>query len=366
MEYILLITILVLAVLVSSDRTPIFIACFFLPLVSSLICSSRTLFAVNSDDLIRYYQTYMSLGDGYFNLMTMDSEPVFYILNVIIHIFFGELTPRSLLFIYSLITNVLMATAIYRLVDEKIAGVAVFCVLLSTPYLFTTGQLIRQSLSLGFFVWYLSIPIPNLKIRRIVLLISVLTHYVTIFIYLIYLIVTKLKLKNSIYMYMALLSIPLAIIFGSIVSEWFFSVLSILDFGIFSKKVFYYIEGNGAENLGGGIGFTRIIYALFIIMPSYILIKKQENLNITPLLNLLLIIISMTFIFSLVDSFSRRLFVYYSLLAPMFFCIGLNELKLSSFAYKFITCLFFICLFIISITSAPNEFSLFKGVLSFQ
>ncbi|MGO3643647.1 MAG: EpsG family protein [Pseudoalteromonas sp.] len=362
MLYILLFSLLPLVIICISDKSSKLISCVIVPLIASFVCASRSVFISPSDDLIRYYDSFLRLSNGYFNNYN-GVEPLFYLISCIIHFIFGEIEPKTLLFIYALITNVILAYAIYRLVGKESSAFVIFCVLFSTPYLFTSGQLIRQVMSIAIFLLYLT---SNKKLRLTLFVMSIFTHYASIILFFLYYLVTKFKVRNSYYAIAATLSIPIGVMFSDKVSGIFFGFISFLDFGVFSKTVYFYIHGEGSEKLGGKVGFTKILYALFIILYVYICSYKGL-LNKSPLnnlLNIMLILIVVTFSFSYIDVFSRRFFVYYSLVSPLFLCYGLYRLGFKNAYYKLLICFLFLVLFLMSVTSSPNYFSLFNGEFS--
>ncbi|MDF2155717.1 EpsG family protein [Vibrio sp. CAU 1672] len=131
-----------------------YIDVFFVLIISvlaSYIGSTRNVFQTDSDDLIRYYASYLELSRG----LVLDREVVFQLFNYFIYKNFGDITPQTYLFLVTLPKNILFCILLTKLRrDNSDFGylIAALCVLFPLNILVGT-QLIRQQFAIILFIY---------------------------------------------------------------------------------------------------------------------------------------------------------------------------------------------------------------------
>ncbi|NRB25030.1 EpsG family protein [Shewanella sp.] len=332
----------------------------FFVILSSILVSSRALFEINSDDMIRYYDTYLYIRDVEYSFVR---EPIFYIYNYILNlIFFDTLSPRGLLLIYALTINSLFAISIYKLVKREYFWLCLFCVFTATPFLFTSGQLIRQTISLALFLCYVGFKDESKVKSYIFLILALLVHYVTALIFVFYIFLEKKPLNRKLVLTLLACSIVIGGIFESVGTKLFYDNIMILDFGFMTKKIQYYLIMLEQGEVEGGISVVKLIFTSLIFV--YFFSQKEKN-KFFILSQMMAILVSISFVFSGIDTLSRRFFIYYSLIAPIYipYVIEMFSVK-SKILIRFVFISFFMLLLIKSSVSKPSGFSLFSGSLS--
>lgn len=317
---------------------------------ASLVSSSRSIFLTSSDDLIRYYEMYLILGDEGRDLIRyiFIKEPAFQLLNLLLYKIFGDISPRVLLFLYVLITNIFIAGTFYRLKVVRFSFVICFLFMLTPQLLIAETQLIRQVMASSIMM--LAVVSISNKRRNLLLCLSVLTHYVFVMPVLLYFILKKMNLTNKGIAF----SLLCAFIFAKALKLILYSKSHILMFiPLIGRKIEYFIASNSVNNNSLGFSFILVLFSFLI----YLWCQKDFKLEVIQKFNILILT---NFFLFLAFSFDERIssrFLYLTLpFLPYFILFVMERLKLE----KYILLPIFVILVLhFRLASLDHDFSLF-------
>ncbi|MDO6764806.1 EpsG family protein [Agarivorans sp. 1_MG-2023] len=332
--------------------------CFLLVTSFAFLASTRQIGVVGSDDAIAYYWYYDFLNNV--GIRVFFSEVTFEPFFTALYFFssFWVSTEQEMLFFFSMLCNALFFIAIYNKKSRCRSVFALFLILSNTSLLFYETQLIRQTLSLAFFVLALS----SNKYKKMFVFLSVFTHFSAVLFFFFLFVGKKILSINRSYRVVgfcacvAVIYLTLTFLFG-----WFISSLGGAGSIIANKALYYNDISQGALN-----------YKLVFIVSSPVIFfvglgakgSKFEH----SLIFLYVGCVVTTLGSSVVPQVSERFFVVCLILFPLVMLyLLLNYLKLDKYL-QYSACLGMFTLFLyklfFSIMSSKTGFSLLNGELS--
>ena len=152
---------------------------FLLILLASLTASSRLIGETYSDDLIRYYNSYLDAGVySFMDYLALNSrELAFQSLNWLLYQLMGDFGIRNFLFIFCFIICSLTSIVIYKVTPEEYRIICILLCLLTPSFLLFSTQLIRQTLAVALFFNYV---VMKRKGKYLFLIASIAIHYVVL------------------------------------------------------------------------------------------------------------------------------------------------------------------------------------------
>lgn len=307
-----------------------FFSIFSLSLVQSILILTRSVPISGADDLHNYFLFYKTIPDlTFFEFFVFFRfEPVLYSFYYVLSFF--DVSIHGILFFNSLITLFFFNLSFYFFINFlNLPGFLFSLVIIFTPY-----ELISNTPRLVLAMSFLLIFIVN-SYKSLYLILSILTHKLTFFIFLIYKF-CRFKILLSIFLL-------ILTIFKEILT-------SNLNYPIVNRLVYYVKQDNNSFAY-----FYLILSILFLILFTF---DKRPNLKIILLFSLFLSLFC--FIFSPFGSLSTRLG---SFLPIMFVLCFLSVFKIQHVQLRLITILLFLPLlyFRLFYSISPNSHDLFSS-----
>jgi len=309
----------------------------------SILFSSRTYFITASDDIFRYYHSYLRARDySLFQYIDyIDREIIYTAGNWFAYQIFGHISPRFYLFITSLTFNCFMMLALVKIFKNNKYKLFIVFAILSTPVMVGQTQLVRQLLSFAIFL--LAFSYPN-RIAQVLLFVFALgIHKVSIIFFCVlwsYKWVGKLILTP----FVLIVGVIIAFIIGRLLN-----INSIIDFLViipFIGDKAYFLVGIDITPLRFGVTslFSLFCFLFIAFRINKISFCDEER----KLFYVMFFILFASLIFSFVEAVSARFFYYFYGFLPWFYIIFIqsyfkskNQKILITFLFLFLVLLFF-------------------------
>lgn len=336
-------------------------------LLTLLLLSTRKIAEVPSDDLIRYFGTYLdatTLGLSEYLTLT-NREPVFQSYSWFIYQLFGSnLDIRSFSIISVMPSIFLLILLASKSSNAKSHSFILVSLLFSPSLLFVEMQLIRQSMAIYMLIcsfFYMGYK------KYLLLLMSVLTHYIVLPISILIFLITKIFNLASFRLYFLLCVVIFGYATSYIIGLYFHELSEVLSSSFFGGKfnfftvaekgsypvgimfiisiitfnVWFYFAVLERYKYGGGDSSDMPLVFLFYIMLCIILITHQYNIVVTRI-SPFFIGFSFFYIYKIMQYINLKGFKKVHVYITINFCLVLfflltlrNENGLSMFRYLY-------------------------------
>ncbi|MDD9196710.1 EpsG family protein [Aliivibrio sp. S3MY1] len=329
---------------------------------ASLLFSSRVYFLSESDDMIRYYSSYLQAGSyDYLQYMKIvNREWVYISSDWLTYQVFGVINPRIYLFLKSLTFNGIFVFALFKIFKQQRYRLFIILAIVTVPSIGIHTQLVRQLL--GFAIFLLAIGFPGKSKHVLFLILSIGVHKVSI----IYFILLwsypffKRFIFNNTFLFLALI---LCLFLGRLINiDMIVEILqSIPEIG---KKA-NFITMVEIDRIKFGITSLIVILLCFfnaVKLDRILLVITEKEMRLFYVLMLLLL---GTLILSSINVLAERFIGFVVIFFPWFFIIAIDVYFKKS-QRKFLTAVF-LCFAVIFfnkfVTGEYSASSIFNGEL---
>ncbi|WP_158307909.1 EpsG family protein, partial [Pseudoalteromonas sp. BSi20429] len=272
------------------------LAVFSIVVLVSLTASSRMIGETYSDDLLRYYNSFLeaSKHDLFEYLQLNSREFAFQSLNWVLFQIFGDLGIRNFLFIFSFFISTLASIVIYRISPPEYRIICILLCLLTPSYLLFSTQLIRQTLAIFLFFCFAT---TRGKYKYIYLIFAISMHYVVFTFLLPFLLINRYKKYLFAYKGAVTVILSMFFLYMSVVVAHNYSVIIklITELPIIGDKALYLLYIDRQATTVGSVFVASILlfYSLFFVIGK----EKQQNYEFSNFLVFYFIFISVVFLF---------------------------------------------------------------------
>lgn len=254
---------------------------FLLFVLAAALVSSRKLLVSQSDDLWRYYETYIQIKDQ--NLISFlgetTREPLFQAYNWLIYQAFGDaLSERGYLLVAVIPSSLFLCLFVSKIAPARIRFFVLTSVIFAPSIVGVESQLIRQSL--GIFIFLYAMTLKG-SARAVFITLSILAHYILlVFVCCVFGVYLYLRLFKSFFMRVAIVAIVLLACF--LIRGGFENIVELLTYSIFSTK-FNFMTGSTKESVAIGVMLfaAMVSSVLYLLVFLYRLDSKTEDEYIT-------------------------------------------------------------------------------------
>ncbi len=342
-----------------------FLAIFSIVVLVSLTASSRMIGETYSDDLSRYYDSFLAAGKyGFFEYLQLNNrEFAFQSLNWLLFQIFGDLGIRNFLFIFSFLISSLASLVIYRISPPEYRIVCILLCLLTPSYLLFSTQLVRQTLAIILFFCFAT---TKGKYKYLYLIFAIAIHYVVLTFLLPFILINKYK--KFLFVYKGALTIIVSLFFlylsGFVAHNYSVIIKLITELPVVGDKALYLLYIDRQKTTVGSVFIASIFlfYSLFFFISK----EKQENYEFSNFLVFYFIFISVVFLFFNFKPLSERFSPYITIFFPVLFYNFLVLVKLSvlyRLVFNYVFLFLFLALFYFA-AEFPHPFSLYNGYIS--